>query len=350
MNWKRFLCIAYFSTLAGWSGSCSTRLDSAVNRATQIPLSTRTSQPAHSKILKSPTPSTLSYQIKTYRSQVFGRDRTYGIALPPGYDNHPHTRYPVVFLLHGGHGDPSTWFIKGKALEVIENLYASGKLPPSIIVTPDGNDLRESSALWDPEYVNGQYGNVLSAIGDELVEEIKAHYQTLPDPRFWAIGGLSSGGWGALNIGLHYPQNFKLLFSHSGYFSDKSGRENSPIEFVKTLDSQTRHSLAIYLDAGEGEGDRRYLAQSQDFHQVLTQVEVQNKFNHFPGGHGAKKQEVKNFWQRNYQQLVNRLTGETVKQPNVSWNFWHQHLADSLSYVGERFRAAEQHPSLSNQQ
>jgi enterochelin esterase-like enzyme len=313
MNIKKgLLSLVCFGLLAG----CST-LTASLNSAPKIPASLPVSQP---KILKPPIQSKLNYQIESYRSEVFGNDRTYGIVLPPEYEQQPQAQYPVVFLLHGGHGDPTAWFIKGKALNVIESLYATGKLAPSIIVTPDGNDSRGSSPYWDPEYVNGQYGNVVNAIGDELVQEIKTKYRTLPDPRFWAIGGLSSGGWGALNVGLHHPENFKTLFSHSGYFTDKSGMENSPIEFVKTLDPEMRQSLAIYLDAGEADGE--YLTQSEEFHQVLDQLKVENEFNEFPGGHGVKGQDV-------------------------GWGFWHKHLADSLTYVGERFRAAEENRSIS---
>lgn len=316
MHLKEILSAASLSLLVGCAASAPKSINSVAQSV--VPASPSTiSQP---KTLKPPanlqpaTNSGLSYQIVTYRSQMFGSDRTYGIVLPPRYEQQPQTRYPVVFLLHGGHGDPTAWFIKGKALKVIEKLYTDAKLPPSIIVTPDGNDNRGTSALWDPEYVNGQYGNVLSAIGEELVQEIKSSYRTQSDPAYWAIGGLSSGGWGALNVGLHYPQSFRTLFSHSGYFIDRSGVENSPIEFVKTLDPQIRESLAIYLDAGEGDG--KYLQQSQEFHQVLNQLQVENQFNEFPGGHGIKGQDV-------------------------GWGFWHKHLADSLTYVGERFRAAE---------
>jgi enterochelin esterase-like enzyme len=313
----KILTLVYLSALVGCASSAP--------RST-VPTPQPTSSPkiaAQPKVWKPTKPttpeekSTLGYQIETYQSQIFQSERSYGVVLPPGYSQQQ--QYPVVFLLHGGHGDPTSWFIKGRALKVIQALYKDGKLPPSIIVTPDGNDNRGTSPYWDPEYVNGQYGNVVSAIADELVQEIKRRYRTRPEPEFWAIGGLSSGGWGAVNVGLHYPQTFKTMFSHSGFFIDKSGVENSPIEYVKTLDPKVRESLAIYLDAGEGDG--KYLTESKDFHQVLTQLQVQNQFNEFPGGHGVKGQEV-------------------------GWGFWHKHLADSLSYVGERFRQAEK--SLAN--
>ncbi|MBE9013789.1 hypothetical protein IQ250_26735, partial [Pseudanabaenaceae cyanobacterium LEGE 13415] len=297
MHFKKILSAACFGLFVGCSPSTPTVIQSTPQSPVPIPVPAPPQVIPQPKILvpptnlkPTPTQSGLNYQLVTYQSRVMGSDRQYGIVLPPGYEKQPQARYPVVFLLHGGHGDPTAWFVKGKALKVIQNLYASGKLPPSIIVTPDGNDSRGTSPYWDPEYINGRYGNVVSAIGDELVQEIKTQYRTQDDPRFWAIGGLSSGGWGALNVGLHNPQNFKTMFSHSGYFIDKSGVENSPIEYIQRLDPQTRKSIAVYLDAGEGDG--KYLVQSREFHQVLNQLQVENQFNEFPGGHGVKGQDV----------------------------------------------------------
>lgn len=247
----------------------------------------------------------LSYQLETYNSQVMGGSRTYGICLPPGYTQNPNQRYPVIFLLHGGHGDPTDWFNpkKGSALTTLQQLYAQGKLPPSIIITPDGNDKRGSSAKWDPQYFDGPNGKVSTAIGDELVQIVSNRYRTLSKPDFWAMGGLSSGGWGAVNVGLRHLNHFSILFSHSGYFVDKSGPQNSPMHYIKTLSPQNRQRLRVYLDTGTADGE--YLSQAQKFNALLNQLQVKNVFNTFSGTH--------------------------------SWRYWRKHLADSLTFVGEQF-------------
>lgn len=255
----------------------------------------------------------LSYQIQTYNSKVMRGERTYGICLPPSYAQNTQQRYPVLFLLHGGNGNPTDWFEKGVALPVLEQLYAMGKLPPSIIITPDGNDRRGQSPFFDPQYINGANGRVNTAIGDELVKVVQSRYRTLPTPNFWAMGGLSSGGWGALNIGLHHLKHFSILFSHSGYFRDRSGAENSPIIYIKKIPKAARSRLRIYLDAGEQDG--KFLEESKKFAQVLTQLKIPHVFYKFPGGHG----------------IVGADTG---------WNYWHKHLADSLTYVGQQFDQA----------
>ncbi len=256
----------------------------------------------------------LKFEIVTYYSSTLKKKRTYAVSLPPGYDQSSERRYPVIFLLHGGHGTTTDWFKKAAALPMIQTLYASGKLPDSIIITPDGNDQRGSSAFFDPQYIDGPNGKLDTALGEELVSLVKTRYRTLPDPDFWAIGGLSSGGWGALNIGLHHPEHFSIMFSHSGYFTDASGRQNSPLYYVKNLPVSEQKQLHIYLDAGKS--DVRFLQQTKQFHKVLDQLKIDNSFHAFSGGHG-------------------------IIGSDVGWNYWHQHLADSLSYVGQQFQSAQ---------
>jgi enterochelin esterase-like enzyme len=250
----------------------------------------------------------LTYKIETYDSAAMGGSRTYGVSLPPDYAQNPNQRYPVIFLLHGGHGYPQDWFAKkGGALITLQKLYAAGKLPPSIVITPDGNDKRGSSPYWDPQYFDGPNGKVSTAIGNELVKVVQSRYRTLPNPDFWAMGGLSSGGWGAVNVGLHNINNFSILFSHSGYFKDKSGAENSPITYIKTIPPQANKRLRIYLDAGKS--DTEELDDARQFNQVLSQMKIYNMFRQFPGSH--------------------------------TWDYWREHLADSLTFVGEQFKISQ---------
>ncbi|MBD2486335.1 esterase family protein [Aulosira sp. FACHB-615] len=253
----------------------------------------------------------LKFQLETFNSQAMGTVRQYGVILPPNYQKNSKTRYPVIFLLHGGHDDARAYADKYAIINVLHELYKSGKLPPSIIITPDGNDNRGSSPLYDPDYYDGPNGKIGTLIGAELVQVVKSRYQTLENPEFWALGGLSSGGWGAFNIGLRYLNNFNILFSHSGYFTDSSGAQNSPLQIVQQLSTADRKRLRIYLDAGLN--DQNFLASTKIFHQTLNNLDIANVFYAFPGGHG--------------------LSGA-----DVGWNYFHKHLKDSLAYVGEQFK------------
>ncbi|MGF1990087.1 MAG: alpha/beta hydrolase [Nostoc sp. ZfuVER08] len=253
----------------------------------------------------------LKFQLANFNSQAMGTVRNYGVILPPGYHKNQQKRYPVIFLLHGGHDDARAFADKYAILDVLYELYKTKKLPPSIVITPDGNDNRGSSPLYDPDYFDGPNGKIGTLIGSELVQVVKSRYRTLEEPQYWALGGISSGGWGAFNIGLRYLNNFHVLFSHSGYFTDSSGSQNSPQKIVQQLSPEDRKQLRVYLDAGVN--DSNLLASTKAFHETLTQVGIVHVFYAFPGGHG--------------------LSGA-----NIGWNYFHKHLKDSLSYVGKQFQ------------
>src|SRR6202041_3434500 len=52
------------------------------------------------------------------------------ILLPAGYAKHPHTSYPVLYLLHGTSGGASDWTTMGGAEQTTAGL-------PMIVVMPD---------------------------------------------------------------------------------------------------------------------------------------------------------------------------------------------------------------------
>ncbi len=254
----------------------------------------------------------LTFETKTFTSHAMGQERRYGLVLPPGYNPQGKTHYPVIVLLHGGHGDERDYQRRTALTTVLETLYRENRLPPSIVITPDGNDLRGTSPFWDPQYYNGTNGKIGSLIADDLVLEVKKQYKVLGHPKYWAIGGISSGGWGAVNIGLRRPDRFNVFFSHTGYFKDPNGSGQDPITAIDKVPHHLRSRFRIYLDAGED--DNTYLAATKAFHEKLNAVGVNNDMKVFPGGHG-------------------------IVGPDSGWNYWRKHLHDSLTYVGSQFRS-----------
>jgi enterochelin esterase-like enzyme len=252
----------------------------------------------------------LTFQVESFDSKTMGTERKYGVVLPPNYDATGKTRYPVVILLHGGHGTERDYEDKAKLTSILYDLYQAKKLPPTIVVTPDGNDQRGSSGLWDSEYFDGKNGAVGTLIGKELVQVIQSRYHTVVSPQGWAIGGLSSGAWGALNIGLRHLNRFHTFFSHTGYFVDRSGPDNCPAQFINKLPPESLKQIHIYLDAGVD--DHKYLKSTKSFQQILTQLGIDSEYHEFPGGHG-------------------------IVGADVGWNYWHKHLQDSLTFVGKQF-------------
>jgi enterochelin esterase family protein len=66
------------------------------------------------------------------------KERRMYVYTPPGYATSK-IKYPVLYLLHGGGGDEDAWTTMGRANIILDNLIASGKAKPMIVVMPNGN-------------------------------------------------------------------------------------------------------------------------------------------------------------------------------------------------------------------
>jgi enterochelin esterase family protein len=73
-----------------------------------------------------------------YESPTLSLIRRMYIYTPPGYEDSK-SKYPVLYLLHGGGGDEDAWTTLGRAHIILDNLIAQGKAKPMIIVMTNGN-------------------------------------------------------------------------------------------------------------------------------------------------------------------------------------------------------------------
>ncbi|MGC2301004.1 MAG: alpha/beta hydrolase-fold protein [Acidobacteriaceae bacterium] len=139
-----------------------------------------------------------------YDSSATGGERRMHVYTPPGYENGS-ARLPVLYLLHGGGDSDDSWPTVGRAGAILDNLIASGKAVPMLIVMPAGHistefHLRPSARMGH------------DAFNDDLVKVvlpyIDAQYRTVADRDHRAIAGLSMGGLQALNIALDSSADF----------------------------------------------------------------------------------------------------------------------------------------------
>jgi enterochelin esterase-like enzyme len=72
--------------------------------------------------------------IRNYFSKTANSWRKIFIYTPPDYDKNTTTRYPVLYLQHGGGEDQRVWTEMGRANIILDNLIAQGKAKPMIIV------------------------------------------------------------------------------------------------------------------------------------------------------------------------------------------------------------------------
>jgi S-formylglutathione hydrolase FrmB len=137
------------------------------------------------------------------------------VYLPPGYDRDAERRYPTIYWLHGYTGfglraaQEHPWV--PSLPELMERVIDEGA-PPAILVMADGWT-RFGGSQYLNSAANGDYED---SIVRDLVAWIDGRYRTLPEAAHRGIDGKSSGGYGALILGMRHPDVFSGVASHSG--------------------------------------------------------------------------------------------------------------------------------------
>ncbi|MGD0583554.1 MAG: alpha/beta hydrolase-fold protein [Bacteroidales bacterium] len=151
-----------------------------------------------------------------YNSPVLSLMRRMYIYTPPGYEGSK-SKYPVLYLLHGGGGDEDAWTTLGRACQILDNLISQGKAKPMIVVMPNGNP-GQPCAFTDapPLPANAQpqtMGDMAKGLFEEsLVKDIipymEKHFRVLDDKNNRAVSGLSMGGMQTLTMAGKYSDKF----------------------------------------------------------------------------------------------------------------------------------------------
>lgn len=165
-------------------------------------------------------PSTLV--VETFTSRALAGNplsdpftRRLPVILPPDYASGG-KRYPVIYSLTGFTGSGlsllnfNAW--QPNLQERIDYLMADGRLPAAIFVLPDcftrygGSQYVNSTAI-------GRYEDYLI---DEIIPFIDSKYRTIAAPEGRGVFGKSSGGYGAIVLGMRHPGVFGAVACHSG--------------------------------------------------------------------------------------------------------------------------------------
>ena len=242
--------------------------------------------------------------------RVGGRD--VDVYLPTGYGTAVSTDYPVLYFLHGYPSTETQWLSGAQLPGVLDQLIATRVVPPLIAVLPDGNGQHSADAEWGD---TGHGDRVETWLVDSVVPAIDVRYRTLGSSHR-GICGLSSGGFGAVNIAVHHPDRFSWAASFSGYFGARrdvfpgiSGPANSPAFTVSHLPAVLRMPLYI----GVGTGDGRYLDNNEEFATELRRIGWNDvSFDVVAGGHG--------------------------------WSAWRLEMVHSLEWLGTLWPAPPDHP------
>ena len=197
---------------------------------------------------------------RAFRSRHLPDPHDLIVYLPPGYEDEPERRYPVLYM-HDGQNlfDPDTSFIKGRTWEMREQAdeaIEAGEVEPLIIVgIYNAGDRRLAEYTHERDWHRGggeadHYGLLLT---EDLMPWIARRYRVRTDRVSTGLGGSSLGGLVTLYLGLRYAHMFGRLaiLSPSVWWNHKS-----ILGYLNERAPQIWERPRMWLDVGEGEGHR----------------------------------------------------------------------------------------------
>ena len=263
---------------------------------------------------------------ETFLSTILGRDVKYSVYLPPDYGTSAR-RYPVPYFLHGAGNNECTWIDQGKINVAADREIALGKVPPMIVIMPDGG------LTW---FINN-YNNTVryeDMFIKEFVPHIDRTYRTLPKAR--GIAGLSMGGYGAMSMAMRHPDMFPSCVAFSSgirtedqlrnldermyekYFAEPFGprvegnasllsdhyKRYSPVRMAATLPEDRLRTLRLYVDCGDE--DQHYKGHAA-LHVILRDRNIPHEYRIRDGRH--------------------------------NWSYWRSGLGNALRFLAGGFPA-----------
>jgi len=256
-------------------------------------------------------------------SRCLGASVPFNVYLPDGFADDADAHYPVVYLLHGLSDSYTAWVEKGHMQVVADELIRSGEACPMVIVMPN-------AGTPDVHHTPCGYFNVPGwPYGDfffqELMPSVEAKYRCGGSKGQRAMMGLSMGGGGSVVYCQRHPELFSSCYAMSPwldeprgevggwndaidclYYTCRSVRENSALDYVSTADEATREqlrSVAWFVDCGD---DDFILHLSMDFHLRMKAADIHSELRIRDGIH--------------------------------NWEYWHLSLRWSLPFASRNFR------------
>jgi enterochelin esterase family protein len=234
-----------------------------------------------------------------YDSNVTGTWRHALVYTPPGYDLQSTTRYPVLYLQHGGGEDETGWIRQGRANFILDNLLAAQSCKPMIVVMAYGYARRAGQAppdlagkpLGSPEMmkVMQDMADVFEAdVTQALIPFVDSTFRTIADRGHRAMAGLSMGGMQTFQVTLKHLD----LFSYIGGFSGAGGLQmlgNQNPDWKSAYNGVFADPAAfakkvhlLWLGVGTQEPER-FRTAIQRLHTSLTEANIQHVYYESPG-------------------------------------------------------------------
>ena len=165
-------------------------------------------------------------------------DREVSVYLPPGYDAAGSRRYPVVYLLHGFTDSDLRWFGSDPLFDgrAAADRAFSGAVPEMIVVMPNAKT-RYFGSMYSNSPTTGDWE---AFIARDLVTYVDHHYRTIAEAASRGLAGHSMGGYGAIRLGMKYPEVFSSIYALSACCLQPA----DPNAWADVADSQTDEQIA----------------------------------------------------------------------------------------------------------
>jgi enterochelin esterase-like enzyme len=260
------------------------------------------------------------------KSSILNKEVNYTIYLPADYYT-SERKYPVTYLLHGYGDADDGWLQFGEINRLADAAIKDGKIPPMIIVTPDG---------FTSFYMNAANGsmNYEDFFIKELIPHIEKTYHVKTERKYRGIAGLSMGGFGSMLYALKYPNLFVAAAPLSAavwtdsdcenmqegmyntYFGSAVGKSlkgkdrltpfwhnNSVFSIIDKKTVEELSAVKYWIDCGD---DDFLTVGNAQLHIALTNKKVPHEFRMRDGAH--------------------------------NWTYWRTGIIDALSFIGDNYR------------
>jgi enterochelin esterase-like enzyme len=233
-----------------------------------------------------------------YSSKATGSWRHALVYLPAGYDTQPKTRYPVLYLQHGGGEDETGWVRQGRANFILDNLIAEGKAKPMIVVMAYGYARKAGQTAANPpggpapatpearaRTMQEMASTFQADVTDALIPFVDSTFRTIADRDHRAMAGLSMGGFQTFPITLSRLD----LFSHIGGFSGAGGLGGRALDPKADFNGAFADPKAfakkvklLWLGIGTAEPERMREG-IRAFHKSLSDAGIAHVYYESPG-------------------------------------------------------------------
>ena len=149
--------------------------------------------------------------------------RRLAVYTPPGYEENPKVKYPVLYLLHGSGGDEDAWLDLGRTVQILDNLIAEGKAKPMLVVMPNGvwfNQAAPGAAvnMFQPTMMNSRSQSTVEVEESfpDIINFVEKRFHVAKGAENRAVAGLSMGGRQSGMLALAHPKTFGYVGMFSG--------------------------------------------------------------------------------------------------------------------------------------